>query len=92
MHLLLTEEAKAELHFWKERLPLLNGQPIWFESSTTRVAYSDASSSGYGGYVAEIGPSISHGHQSPQEAAMSSIWRELKAVFAVLQSFAKKLQ
>ena len=90
--LLLTEEAKAELHFWKECLPLFNGQPIWFESSATRVAYSDASSSGYGGYVVEIGPSISHGHWSPQEASMSSTWRELKAVFAVLQSFAKKLQ
>ena len=89
---LLTEEAKAELHFWKECLPLFNGQPIWFESSATRVAYSDASSSGYGGYVVEIGPSISHGHWSPQEAAMSSTWRELRAVFAVLQSFTEKLQ
>ena len=89
---LLTEDAKAELHFWKECLPLFNGQPIWFESSATRVAYSDASSSGYGGYVVEIGPSISHGHWSPQEAAMSSTWRELRAVFAVLQSFAEKLQ
>ena len=44
--LMLTEEAKAELHFWKECLPLFNGQPIWFQSSATRVAYSDASSSG----------------------------------------------
>ena len=35
---------------------------IWFESSATRVAYSDASSLGYGEYVVEIGPSISHGH------------------------------
>ena len=44
---LFTEEAMAELHFWKECLSLLNRQPIWFESSATRVAYSDASSSGY---------------------------------------------
>ena len=27
---LLTEEAKAEFYFWKEYLPLFNGQPIWF--------------------------------------------------------------
>ena len=45
--LFLTEEAKAELHIWKECLLLFNGQPIWFESSRQRVAYSDASSSGY---------------------------------------------
>ena len=90
--LLLSEEAKAELRFWQECLPLFNGQPIWFESSATRVAYSDASSSGYGGYVVEIGPSISHGHWTLHEANMSSTWRELKAVFLVLQSLAQKLQ
>ena len=59
----------AELHFWKECLPLFNGQPIWFESSAIQVAYSNISSSGYGGYVVEI---ISHRHWTPQEAAMSS--------------------
>ena len=73
-------------------LALFNGQPIWFEASATQIAYSDASSSGYGGYVVEIGPNISHGYWSPQEAIMSSTWRELKAVFTVLQSFAQRLQ
>ena len=73
-------------------MPLFNGQPIWFDSSATRVAYSDASSSGYGGYVVETGPSISDGQWSPQEAALSSTWRESRAVFAVLQTFTEKLQ
>ena len=90
--LLLSEEAKTELHFRQECLPLFNGQPIWFESSATRVAYSDASSSGYGGYVVEIGLSISHGHWSLHEVTMSSTWRELKAVFLVLHSLTQKLQ
>ena len=91
---MLPEEAKAELRFWQECLPLFNGHPIWFESSATRIAYrySDASSSGYGGYVVEIGPNISHGHWSHHEATMSSTWRELKAVFLVLESLAQKLQ
>lgn len=79
-----------ELLFWKECLPLFNGQSIWFDSGATCVAYSDASSSGYGGYVVEIGLSVSHGHWS-KEAGMSSTWRELKAVFSVLKSFAEKL-
>ena len=61
--LLLSDEAKSELTFWKECVPLFNGQPIWFDSGATRIAYSDASSSGYGGYIVEIGPSISHGSQ-----------------------------
>ena len=72
--LLLSEEAKAELYFWQECLPLFNGQTISFKLSATRVAYSDASSSGYGGYVVEIGPSISHGHWILHEANMSSTW------------------
>ena len=90
--LVLTEDAGSERCFWKECLPLYNGQAIWFESGATRVAYSDTSSSGYGGYVVEIGNSISHGHWSPAERDMSSTWRELRAVFAVLLAFSKKLQ
>ena len=77
--LLLSDEAKSELTFWKECVPLFNGQPIWFDSGATRIAYSDASSSGYGGYIVEIGPNISHGHWSSQEVPMSSTWHELKA-------------
>ena len=89
--LVLTEDARSELCFWKECLPMYNGQAIWFESGATRVAYSDANSSGYGGYVVEIGNSISHGHWSPAERDMSSTWREVRTVFAVLLAFAKKL-
>ena len=88
----LSDDVKAGLHFWKECLPLFNGQPIWFESSATRVAYSDVSSSGYGGYIVEIGPSISHGHWSAQEAVKSSMWRELKGGFQFCNLFAQELQ
>ena len=56
------------------------------------MAYSDSSSSVYGGYVVEFGPSISHGHWSVEESTMSSTWRELRAVIAVMQAFAKKLK
>ena len=33
---------------------MYNGQAIWFESGATRVAYSDASSSGYGGMSSKL--------------------------------------
>ena len=85
-------DAKQELLFWNKCLPVFNGREIWFDSGTTRVAYSDASSSGFGGYVVEIGPSVSHGQWSVEEVDMSSTWRELKAVFLVLLSFAEKLK
>ena len=52
----LALEAQEELMFWQKNIEAYNGQPIWFSLGTTRVAYSDASSSGYGGYVIELGP------------------------------------
>ena len=52
------------------------------------MAYSDASSSGYGGYVVKIGNSICHGHWSPDEKDMSSTSRELRTVYGVLLAFA----
>ena len=87
--LVLSEDAIGELKFWKECLPTYNGQAIWFESEATRLAYSDASSTSYGGYVVEIG---NHGHWSPDEKDMSTTWRELRAVYGVLLAFANKLR
>ena len=69
-----------------------NGQPIWFSPGTTRVAYSDASSSGYGGYVVELGPEFAHGLWSPTELELSSTWRKLKAVAMTLCYFADQLK
>ncbi len=90
-YLELSEEAREELVFWHQAINDLNGQPIWFSASATRVAYSDASGTGYGGYVVEIGQEVSHGHWSPDEAARSSTWRELKALERVLLSFSTRL-
>ena len=90
--LFLTEDARSELYFWKECLPMYNGRAIWFESGATRVAYSDASATGYGGFIVEVGPSMSHGQWSSEEREMSSTWRELRAVFAVLMAYTEKLQ
>ena len=70
----------------------LNGQPIWFESGVTRIVYSDASDTGYGGYSVEVGPQIAQGSWSKHEASLSSTWRELKAVYKVLCSLAPNLK
>ena len=87
----INTEAQMELNFWAENIDSLNGEPIWFRSGATRVVYSDASSSGYGGYSVELGNEVAHGLWSADEAHLSSTWRELKAVYLVLLPFANKL-
>ena len=63
--LVLTNEAHDELVFWRENLPAYDSQPIWHSPSALRVVYSDASDTGYGGYVVEHGPwSVDNGGSS----------------------------
>ena len=52
-----------------------------------RVVYSDASDTGYGGYLVAHGNLVANGQWAKDEAKQSSTWRELQAVRLVLQSF-----
>ena len=89
--LLLTPEAVEELKFWFNEVTKFNGQRIWPKPSVVRIVYSDASSTGFGGYIVEHGNLIANGQWSAEEAKSSSTWRELRAVKLVLQSFQFKL-
>ena len=51
----LSNEAYQELHFWLSEITKFNGRHIWPKPSAVRVAYSDASATGYGGYLVEHG-------------------------------------
>ena len=88
----LTGEALLEIHFWHSKISSFNGQHIWPKPSAVRVVYSDASATGYGGYMVEHGSLIANGQWSPDEVAKSSTWRELRAVRLVLESFQNKLR
>ena len=88
----LSPDAREELSFWFQNIDELNGNPIWFSSGATRVVYSDASDTGYGGYMVEVGPEVAHGQWPENQSKLSSTWRELKAVHMILLSFASKLQ
>ena len=79
--------------FWKWSLPAFNGRPIWFSPGATRVVFSDASSTGYGGFhnIVEVGSDIAHGQWLQYEASLSSTWRGLKTVSVVLNSFTPRL-
>ena len=87
-------EAQKELEFWSRRdcLADYDSQPIWHSPSAVRVVYSDASNTGYGGYVVEHGTCVTYGLWSSDEANQSSTWRELMAVHRVLEAMAVKLK
>jgi len=87
----LTDEALQEIEFWINEISNFNGQQIWPKPSAVRVVYSDASSTGYGGYVVEHGNLVANGQWSLEDADQSSTWRELRAVRLVLDAFQKKL-
>jgi len=72
----LTPGATVELHFWLEQIGQINGQEIWHSPSAVQVVYSDASDTGYGGFIVQHGCHIAQGTLSPEEMAQSSTWRE----------------
>ena len=72
----ISADAHRELEFWKACLAEYSSQPIWQVPSAVRVVYSDASESGYGGYIVEHGGCVSYGQWTESEAGQSSTWRE----------------
>ena len=89
--LTITPDAHQELKFWRACLTDYNSQPIWHSPSAVRVVYSDASDTGFGGYVVEHGACVAYGQWTEHEARKSSTWRELAAVLNVLLAVATKL-
>ena len=88
----LEDSVVEELVFWQSNLDHLNGRRIWFKPSAVGIAYSDASDTGYGRYIVELGPKVAaQGVWSADIAQESSTMRVILAVRKVLQSFAPKL-
>ena len=64
-----------------------NGKPIWpVATKCTVTSYSDASAQGWGGYIVQIGTSISRGNFSDKETGKSFTWHELKGTLNMLSS------
>ena len=83
----LSDEARKELEFWSTNILEYKAQPIWHSPSAVRVVYSDASSTGYGGYIVEHGhytaygqwlqwkhPKAQHGESLPQFGGYFNHW------------------
>jgi hypothetical protein len=64
----------------------LNVRYLNVSGACSRIVYSDASATGYGGYEVGTINGVSHGSWSTEEAVKSSTWRELCAVLRVLRS------
>ena len=47
----ISAEARSELDFWKDNLDTVNVGAIGVRKECSRIVYSDASSTGYGGYL-----------------------------------------
>ena len=70
----VTDDAKSEVHFWLIEISKFNGQNIWVGPSALRVAYTDASQTGYAGYTVQHGCHMVQGQWLPGEANKSSTW------------------
>lgn len=80
-----------ELQFWFHHMEDFNSRSLWCSPSAVRIAYSDASSTGYGGYIVEHGSYVACGQWTQVEKLKSSTWRELRAVELTLQSLVSDL-
>lgn len=90
--ILISEESKKQISFWKSSLDMLNRRDMKIKPSSNLVVYTDASDTSYGGYCVRTGKTVSHGLWEESERIMSSTWRELAAVDRVLRSFVQFLK
>ena len=89
----LTENAVNELQFWLENIQQRNGITFKPRPTTSKIMFTDASDSGYGGFIAErLGNTVCVGKFQEKERDESSTTRELTAVKYVLGSFGSILQ
>ena len=89
----LTTGAKEELEFWADNNDRMNGCYFKPQNTTTQMIFTDASDTGYGGYmVHRLGEQICAGSFTNEESNTSSTFRELLAVKLVLQSYGTMLK
>ena len=84
----LPKEATEELIFWLENIKGQNGFTFKPRPTTTKVVFTDASSTGYGGFVAQrLSEILCVGKFNQMEMSTGSTERKLSAANYVLKSF-----
>ena len=86
------EGTSSELRVWSKNIGKFNGCSFKPRVTNSKMVFTDASSTGYGGfYVSKLGQHICTGEFTNSEANSSSTFRELLAVKLVLQSYGEEL-
>ena len=83
--------VREELLFWSSNAYSLNGKFMSPKSSTVGIVYSDASDSGFGGYLVQCGKERVSGSWTVDQMSGSSTLRKILAVIFVLFSLVSKL-
>ncbi|CAG2243182.1 unnamed protein product [Mytilus edulis] len=78
----LSVDSIDQINFWRFNLHEANVKPFKTDVSWQTIVYSDASNTGYGGYIVENPYNIAHGTWLESEVSTSSTWKELTAAFA----------
>jgi len=84
--IVLTYSSLNHIKFWKDNLTEINGKQFTSDLSCQSIVYSDASNTGYGGYVVETPSNIAHGMWSECESSKSYTWKELTTIKHILLS------
>ena len=88
----ISKNSLIELEFWLRNLDSRNGFTFKPRQTTSKIVFTDASETGYGGFIAErLNEKICVGKFTPLESNASSTTRELIAVKNVLKCFGNKL-
>ena len=88
-----SQKTVDEMRFWLRSIDDVNGYTFKPYPTTTQIVFTDASSSGYGGYTAHrLQKLICSGKFSYSESQQSSTFREILAVKLVLMSYGKLLK
>ena len=88
---LISPSIRTELSFWHDNIDSINGRPMSPKSSAVAIVYSDASDSGFGGYLVQCGSEFVSGNWPKHHASSSSTLKELLAVKFVLLSLLNQL-
>ena len=81
-----------ELRFWYSNIDSFNGYSLRPPPDSSTVIFSDASDVAFGGFSASLDGVMASGMFTSEDLGQSSTYRELKAIYYVLLSYAEKLQ
>ena len=81
-----------ELRFWYNNIDSFNGYSLRPPPDSSTVIFSDASDVAFGGFSASLDGVMASGMFTSEDLGQSSTYRELKAIYHVLLSYAEQLR